>query len=67
MTEGDVILLPPTAEKLIQEVMQSLDKAGHTVTVSEVEVVHTKMICITVHGKRKGEGKIAADVKRRKA
>lgn len=67
MTDGDVVLLPPSAEKLINEVVASILNAGQQVEVGEEVVARTKLVKLTVVGKRKGEGLIAADVKARRA
>lgn len=69
MTHGDQVLLclTPAGRALADGLTASLTLHGHTVTEAVVTVAgKVQMLELTVHGKRKGEGLIAADVKRRK-
>jgi hypothetical protein len=66
MTNGDVVLLPPTAERLINKVVESILAGGQQVEVGEEVIAGWKLVKLTVVGKRAGEGQIAAAMKARR-
>ena len=63
MTNGDVVLLAPSATELINSVMRSLTENGQACEVTEEVVAGFKLVKITVVGKRAGEGQIARAMK----
>jgi endonuclease V-like protein UPF0215 family len=64
MTSGDKVLLPPSATKLIADVLRSVTENGQQANVETVLIAGFNLIQIEVVGKRPGEGVIAASMKK---
>ena len=66
MENPNVILLPPTATRLINETLNALIEGGRNPQTEVIEVTHTKLLQITF-GNRPNHSETAAVVKQMEA
>ena len=67
MTNGDKVLLPlTTAGRQLADGVIAGHPAPQSVSEAVIEVAGVKLLELTIHGKRPGEGVIANDMKGRR-